>query len=227
MINHVVFDFVDTLAELRPSRELLVANYYSDQYKISIDPRIIARHYRLLDHCMFYSSLEIQSEEERREYYYSYNKKLINGLGMAHFHEDIHEHLFELFSYSKRKWWLKDGVEDLIQELNDNKKDVSILSNFGDNLSQILEEANIASKLKWIVTSVHAKLEKPNVEFYNYFLKKSNFNLADTLYVGDNYTLDYLPAKAVGLKVILLDEENIYNDNRITINRITDLFAQL
>ena len=66
-------------------------------------------------------------------------------------------------------------------------------------------------------------LEKPDCSFYESFFEFSNYNKNETIYVGDSYLLDYLPAKRIDLDVYLLDENNLYQHIPERIKSILDI----
>jgi len=53
-----------------------------------------------------------------------------------------------------------------------------------------------------VVTSEEYGLGKPNVEFFNYGLKKIKLKPEEVIYVGDRVDKDILPAKSVGMHTI-------------------------
>ena len=42
-------------------------------------------------------------------------------------------------------------------------------------------------------------------------LKKVNANTSESIHVGDNYNLDYLPSSQIGMKSILIDRDNEFD----------------
>lgn len=223
MIKNVIFDFADTIAEIHPKKQELVFKFFEEEYDLNIDKRKIVNNYKMLDHLMFYSSLKILSDNERYNYYKEYNKKLIMSMGLYHLSEGIETKLYEYFKYSNRKWILKPGVNAIFKRLKMHEINLGLISNFSNKLSRIIDELNLKRYINYFLASQDVGLEKPNRSFYELFLSKSSFHNSETIYVGDNYILDYLPATALGLRTYLLDEDEFFCLQDITIKSIKDV----
>ena len=57
-----------------------------------------------------------------------------------------------------------------------------------------------------VITSEEFGLGKPNIEFFEYGIKKMNLNPDETIYVGDRVDRDIIPAKKVGMRTIRILE---------------------
>ncbi|ABO35056.1 HAD superfamily (subfamily IA) hydrolase, TIGR02253 [Methanococcus maripaludis C5] len=53
-----------------------------------------------------------------------------------------------------------------------------------------------------VITSEEYGLGKPNIEFFNYGLKKINLKAEEVIYVGDRADKDMVPAKTVGMTTV-------------------------
>ena len=85
-----------------------------------------------------------------------------------------------------------------------------------------------------VITSEEFGLGKPNIEFFEYGIKKMNLNPDETIYVGDRVDRDIIPAKKVGMRTIRIlegkykdmeDNESDYRVNNLL--EIVDIVKNL
>lgn len=209
MKNIFLFDFAQTIAELVPDRAKILNDYIGETTALQLDEKIVQRAYQHLDTCMPYSSVKIRDRESKKCFYDEYNRMLLNILGIEHL-VDVNK-LFEVFSSRKSHWALKKEVTGLFSELKSAGKTIGIISNFDSTLREIvLEHLKIGDMVDFLHISQEQDCEKPDIGFYQSFFKEYELEVAESCYVGDSYTLDYLPAKEIGLDVFLLDENGCY-----------------
>lgn len=223
MIRNITFDFADTIAQIYPPKEELIFDFFKKEYQLTIDIQKIIYNYKILDHLFLYSSLKILSDNERYKFYKKYNKKLIMNMGLYHLDNGIEKNIYEFFMDSSRKWILKPGVVSLFKQLKMNQINLAIISNFSSKLSKIIDELNIKHYINYFLVSQDVGLEKPNILFYKKFLIESSFLNSETIYIGDNYILDYLPATSLGIRTYLLDENDYFCLNKMTIKNIDEV----
>ena len=219
MIKHVIFDFADTLAELVPRREDIISDYIWKFSSVRVDANLIAKNCITLSNLMPYSSVEIVTEEQRMRFYQKYNRALFLNLGVLHLVDPTD--LVNQFHKSIMHWEIKRGVLETICRLRDLGYKVSIISNFDKRLDGIINGYLAIGKfLDFIHISQIEQLEKPDTRFYDTFFTKNNVSIEESIYIGDSYSLDFLPAAEIGLRVFLLDERDIYVNVK---NRIRDI----
>ena len=145
------------------------------------------------------------------------------SMGLYHLSDEIETKLYRFFKDTSRKWMLKPGVKTLLEQLKEREINIGLISNFSNNLNKLINLLNLSYYIKYSLVSQDAGLEKPNILFYELFLSKSSFNKNESFYVGDNYILDYLPATTLGLSSYLLDEDDFFFPQDITIKSISDV----
>lgn len=207
--THALFDFADTLAELRPGREGIVAGYVERETGIRLPADVIARSYKALDLLMHYSSVHTRTAGERADFYLDYNQRLLALLGLSHLISA--EGLFSAFGDSRKHWELKDGVHDVLRALRDRGLRIGVISNFDACLERIVSDRlGLSDMIDHLHVSQVEGLEKPDPAFYLGFFEKHGIDIGRSFYVGDSYVLDFLPATRIGLKALLLDEAGLY-----------------
>lgn len=200
------FDFADTIATLSPPRERIVQRYISSTTAIQVEECRIAEAYFYLQNQLFYSSISIQKESERQQFYVDFNKALFAHLGVSHLNV-VPEELYQFFVKHTPHWTIKPSAIRAITHLHKKFK-IAILSNFDSNLNAIIKASSIATYINHVHVSQSRKIEKPDVHFYQSFLDAYQTHSSNVLYIGDNYLLDYVPAVSIGIKTLLLDEKN-------------------
>ncbi len=89
-----------------------------------------------------------------------------------------------------------------IESLKDWGYVVGIAGNQTSRAGKLLHELNLPAD--FIVTSDDLGAEKPDVGFFHRLLERQSLDPASTVYVGDRFENDVLPAQKAGLRGVLL-----------------------
>lgn len=219
----IIFDFADTIAKLEPSKELLLQRFIYEEIDLKVSIDKISELYHYVTNTLFYSSVQIQELSSKKDFYLLFNQKLLSLLGVSH-QLDANK-LFEYFKIHGQHWTLKEGVKSMLERLKSQGYILSLVSNFDTRLYEILEMMQIDNLFDSIFISQEVGLEKPNPAFVNLVLQKHHISPENTIFVGDNYDLDFLPALKNRITPILLDESQRYSliDKRYKINNILEV----
>ena len=220
MICTVLFDYAGTLAHISPSRESMLTQYLLAMTKEDFGKDIIARAFKKTDGELFYSSVNIITAAAKDNFYNQYNERLFENLGLVSMKGHGHEFRDHYYSVQK-KWTLKDEVIPTLVDLERQNITMGVISNFDSSLRAILKENGIDMFFDFAAISQEVGLEKPNIEFYDHVVRKYDIDPGDTLYVGNDYELDYRPATEVGFKCLLYDEQKYYKN--LQVRKITNL----
>ncbi len=224
--SYALFDFADTLAELQPGRQDVVADHIRRVAGIAVPAEHIARCYKAVDLLMQYSSVNTRTTAQRAEFYLDYNQRLLALLGVLH--KVPPESLFEAFGRHEKHWVLKPGVRETLAALRERGYKIGIISNFDTRLEQIVHER---LELGGLVDHLHISqsegVEKPDPKFYLVFFERHGIPIERSFYLGDSYVLDFLPAIGIGLKTWLLDEAGLYTHCPQAVHRVPDLLSLL
>ena len=218
MIKTVLFDFVNTLAYLNPRREDILKKHIEiKEYPNRDQKDIIAAFLRTDEECP-YSSVKILTEEDRRAHFKHYNKKLFKQLNIPE-----SDDFYDYYTTVPKKWELDDEALPVLKNLKERGCDVGVISNFDRGLESVLAELGIAPLIDFLVVSQQIGLEKPDIEFYKYVQMRYNIDVENTLYVGDSLSLDYLPARQVGIESYLLDKNDFYGNEAERVKSLLEI----
>ena len=115
----------------------------------------------------------------------------------------------KLFDYygTTKAWETFPEVKEMLTFLNRNGIALGVLSNNDERLIGVLKSVDLATHFSFILPSFLAKCEKPNAEFFTMALDRFKIDPKMSAHIGDSVTLDYLPAKAVGMDAYLIDRD--------------------
>ncbi|MBU1665990.1 MAG: HAD-IA family hydrolase [Gammaproteobacteria bacterium] len=217
-----LFDFADTLAELQPRRQDIVADYIARVGGIHIGPEAIARAYKAVDLLLPYSSVKTRTREQRDQFYQEYNRQMFALLGVTHCADPAG--LIAAFAERKAHWQLKPGALDTLRALRQRGYRIGIISNFDSRLQQVVHDhLGLGEWVDYLHISQTEGVEKPDPRFYLGFFERHGLPIERSVYVGDSYTLDFLPATGIGLRAWLLDEAGLYSHLPEAIRSIGDV----
>lgn len=218
MIDTVLFDFVNTIAFLTPSKEDILIEYSEKEFGTLISKEQVQKAYLSADDLMPYSSVNIKTSDKKRAFYDKYNKELFASLQI-----NGSEKFYDYYHSVKKEWVLDDCVLDLLKFLKSKKISIGIISNFDNNLNDILENLKIKNMFDFVAISAKIGLEKPDIEFYKYAKKVYNIDIKTAIYVGDSYSLDYIPSKKAGFNSFLIDRNNIILKNANKLQNLNEI----
>ena len=221
-----LFDFADTLAELQPNRQDIVAAYIERVGGIRVGMDAIARAYKAVDLLMPYSSVKTTTTTQRADFYRNYNQQLFSLLGVAHRADP--SGLIAAFGETRAHWQLKPGAREMLAELRRRGYRIGIISNFDTRLEQIVHDhLGLVGTVDYLHISQTEGVEKPDPRFYRGFFERHGLAIAQAFYTGDSYVLDFLPARSLGLKTWLLDEAGLYPHLPEAIRNLGEIIGRL
>lgn len=204
----VIFDFADTIASLRPSKEEVLQNFILKEIDVLVPIQRIHEVYHYATNLIFYSSVDIKDFKRKEEFYSEFNNNILSLLGLLH--QVDSSKLYKYFTEHGQHWALKNEVKELLLELKSKDCFISLVSNFDTRLYDFLDKMEITSCFDSILVSQEVGLEKPNIKFLELPLRKHNIKSEDAFYIGDSYHLDYIPGIKLNINTYLLDEKGFY-----------------
>ena len=227
LVKNVIFDFAGTIADLSPSSATMLCGYLKEKEGIEIDEQLATRAYDCVDRSLFYSSVKIHKNEQKGEFYKKYNDLILKNLGLFEVVDNSNNQLFEHFLSIKRHWVLKNDVKETFMALKSSGKSISIVSNFDSKLKDIAKNLGILHLIDNMHISQDVGYEKPQIKFYELFFKNYNLDPKESLYVGDSYELDFMPAYNIGLKTLLIDERDRFVKKDNIISSISQILEKI
>jgi putative hydrolase of the HAD superfamily len=87
-----------------------------------------------------------------------------------------------------------------------------VVSNSNGTLRATLEELDLARYLDTVIDSHEVGVEKPDPALFRIALERSRSRADRTVHVGDIYHVDVVGARAAGVRPVLLDPLDLYED---------------
>ncbi|GAA3621326.1 HAD family hydrolase [Flavivirga jejuensis] len=208
-IKYILFDAANTLIH-KPSLWTKYLQVLKD-FGYNVSEKELKQKHKLLSEYIKFPDIT------SKEFYNSFNKELINALGII----ETSELLDCIFNACKYLPW--EVFEDVKYISNFSSCEYGVLSNFNSGLTEVLKEKIHHVNFKHIIISEEEKVAKPSIEFYNIALKKIGLKPNEILFIGDSLKLDIKPALEVGFKVHLIDREHIYTASKYRIESFKDI----
>jgi len=105
---------------------------------------------------------------------------------------------------------------------------IAVISNADGRIDAVLRRCGIADCFASITDSGIVGHEKPHPEIFEAALREMKAKPADSLYVGDVYSVDYLGASRSGMQAVLFDVAGAYRERVVPrVGSMADLEAWL
>jgi len=214
MIKAVFFDLYLTLVRYQPSQEELEAKALKG---FGINVTHEALHHPILTANEFIYQqiakrpLSQRSREETMALYMEYQRIVLKEAGIAA-EEKVVLGLLGIMQQAKMDLVLFDDVPAVLDDLKKRGLKLGLISNIEKDMTATLNKLSLSSKLDIVVTSQDAGFNKPQPEIFRYALKQAGVQPAEAVYIGDQYQVDIIGAKAAGMKGILLDRDGYYKE---------------
>ena len=214
MIRAVFFDWFNTLANYEPPREKLESQALRE-LGINAQPVDLKHGLLLADRDYFeentISPIRQRSPEEQTRVYTRYQKTVLTEAGIDVAEEmllKIMNRLQEL--YRGMTFVLFDDVLSTMKTLGEQNLTLGLLTNLQRDIDPICEKLGVRAYLDFTVTSAEAGADKPEPPIFLLALERAGVNASETVHVGDQYKLDVVGARGVGISPILIDRDNVY-----------------
>lgn len=89
---------------------------------------------------------------------------------------------------------------------------IAVISNADGRIDAVLRRCGICDCFASITDSGNVGHEKPHPAIFAAALEAMNANPAESLYVGDVYSIDYVGARNAGMQAVLFDAAGAYRD---------------
>jgi putative hydrolase of the HAD superfamily len=230
MIKGIFFDLYHTLITYQPSQAELEAKALGE-LGVTVTPEALRAPILIADEFIYNEiarqPLSYRSREEKIALYLKYQETVIERAGLPG-DTKLAMALLEKMQRAKMNLVLFDDVAPVLSGLRQRGLILGLISNIEDNMTATLEKLGLISLLDIIVTSQDAGANKPQPEIFLMALERAGVEPAKAMYIGDQYRVDVVGARTVGMQGILLDRaghhQEITDCPRIqSLNEITDL----
>jgi putative hydrolase of the HAD superfamily len=147
-------------------------------------------------------------------------RRILEGLGVEHAHETATE-VQETLNRRGRVH-LYPEVMDLLLSLREREMYLGIISNTVATLEEGCRRLGIWEYFDLILASDLLR-SKPDEMMFRLAIAESDLPAISCLHVGDSYRADYLGAKGVGMRAVLLDREGTSEHDCPTISDLAGI----
>jgi len=213
LIKAIFFDFYQTLVGYDPPREEIESAILKDN-GISIKPEVLQVPFSSADAFFHKESarrpFSKMPPDEQKKLFFKYQTLLLSEAGIKPTTELVKDIITKWHGYGF-KLVLFDDVMPTIKELNGDGVTLGLISNIEREINPLLDELGLSGLLEVVTTSLEAGYAKPNPEIFRAALEKGKVKPQEAIFVGDQYQIDVLGSRAVGMKGILLDRNNSFS----------------
>ncbi len=216
MIRTVCFDWFNTLARYEPPREELQSQALQE-FGIHVSPQKIMPGLLVTDRDFFeenaVSPVRQRSPEEQAKIYTRYQKTILTEAGINVASEpDIFVKIMKRMQQLSQgmSFTLFDDVLPTLKTLKEQKLILGLLTNLDRDMKPICRELGLEPYINFIVTSGEVGVDKPKPQIFLAALQRAGTNASEAVHVGDQYKLDVVGARGVGINPILIDRYDLY-----------------
>ena len=141
--------------------------------------------------------------------YYSH---LLEQIGLSD--DDICGDLVSCTRISANWCEIRPGTREALQRLKRRFR-LAVISNADGKIAEVLARCGIADVFETITDSGLVGHEKPHPAIFEAALKSLDVVPAESLYVGDVYSVDYMGATRAGMAAILFDVAGAYRERNL------------
>lgn len=127
-------------------------------------------------------------------------------------------------------WEVYADVPPTLTALKERGMTLGVVSNFDERLESILSSVGLTRYLDFIVATYKIKRAKPDPQMFHEALKIASVDAANAMHIGDDYVMDYLTPKAVGMRALWLIRNGSSEEQSreaADANEIADSFQKL
>jgi len=214
MTKAIFFDWFNTLALYQPPREELYSQALSES-GIEVSPKKILPGVLAADTYFFEENalapVEKRDPEEKAKVYANYQNIILTEAGVKADQELLMTTMKKVGQLFKGVTFvLFDDVLSTLKMLKERKLILGLLTNATKDMISIHRKLGLEPYLDFVVTSEEAGADKPNPPIFLAALSQAKVNASEAIHVGDQYKLDIVGARRVGVTPILIDRYDLY-----------------
>jgi putative hydrolase of the HAD superfamily len=214
VIKAIFFDWFNTLAHYEPPHYELHRRA-CEHFDIEVSPEQMMKGVLLADRYFFeentLSPVEKRSPEEKAEVYIRYEEIALTEAGIKVPKELLPKVMRKASQLFKgMTFTLFDDVLPTLKTLKERNFILGIITNLTRDMNPVCRELGLEPYLDFVVTSGQVGADKPEPGIFLAALEKAGVNASQAIHVGDQYKLDVIGARGVGINPILIDRYNLY-----------------
>ncbi len=145
-------------------------------------------------------------------FWWTFHTYLLNELGALD--DAVRGALVENTRNSANWDQILPGTRHLLESIAQDYA-IAVISNADGRIDTVLGRCGIADCFASITDSGIVGHEKPHPEIFAAALRAMKAEAADSLYVGDVYSVDYVGAKNAGMQAVLFDVAGAYREREL------------
>lgn len=210
----VFLDFYNTLAHFDPPREQRQVQVCGE---FGLEPSIsnLRRAYPAADDYLYRETvsnpIEGRSEEDRLNVFAEYERRILINAGLE-VSLVLALQIWQKLRQLPYKFILYEDSMPSVQSLKKKGLVLGIISNIAKNQTQLFKELGLDTQFDFIITSVDVPPGKPHPAIFLKALEQAHATPDQAIHIGDQYHIDVVGAKGVGIRPLLLDRDNFYTE---------------
>ena len=214
MIKAIFFDWFNTLATFEPPREELYSQAFQE-FGIELPLKDVLRGTLIADQYYFAenakSPVRERSPQEQAEVFSYYPKAILAEAGVNAPSELPLKIIRKLMQRFKDiNIVLFDDVLSTLETLKGKKLSLGLLTNAEKTVVSICDKLGLNAYLDFVVTSEDVGVEKPKPAIFLAALERAGVKSSEAIHVGDQYNMDVVGARGVGINPVLIDRYDIF-----------------
>ncbi len=215
MIKAVFFDWFNTLVRYQPPREELQSQALRE-FGIHISPEkimpalLVADRYYFEENATF--PVRKRSPEEQAKIYARYQETILTEARV-----NVPKERDMLVKIMKKMQQLSQGMSFVLfndvlptlKILKEQNLTQGLLSNLDRDIKPLCRELGLEPYIDFAVTSGEIGADKPKPPIFLAALQRAGVSASEAIHVGDQYRLDVVGARGVGITPILIDRYNL------------------
>ena len=128
--------------------------------------------------------------------------------------EDVRQVLVDNTHHSSNWDQIRPGTREALERIR-NDYFTAVISNADGKIDVVLRQCGICDCFESITDSGNVGHEKPHPAIFEAALRALKADPAESLYVGDVYSVDYVGATNAGMEAVLFDVAGTYRDRNL------------
>jgi len=197
----IFFDVGNTL--LFPNRARLLAPIAADKHpSLEVWQALERRTKQEFDQGLISGKID-------HSFWWTFHTHLLDQLDA--FDESVRDTLVENTQNSANWDQILPGTRDALERIRE-RYGIAVISNADGRIEAVLDRCGICDCFASITDSGNVGHEKPHPAIFAAALRDMKADPAESLYVGDVYSVDYIGARNAGMDAVLFDVAGTYRD---------------
>jgi len=200
----VFFDVGNTL--LFPNRARMLAPLAADRHPTLEQWQALERRTkRQFDQGMQHGKVD-------HGFWWTFHTHLLNDLGALD--NGVRDRLVENTQQSANWDQMLPGTRETLEKIRQDHA-LAVISNADGKIDAVLRRCGISDCFASITDSGIVGHEKPHPAIFEVALRAMGADAAESLYVGDVYSVDYVGARNAGMQAVLFDVAGAYREQEL------------